>query len=125
MDRLISLEPSNSVAIRIEPGQKCYGLLTLRNVMYTMPVAFRLQALVKNRYTVRPQSGIISPLEKITIEIVYHLPPGSSLPTRSLIARTPSFCIASLYPEQPSKTLHPLLMPSLATGSQQRRSKSS
>ncbi|KAK9951661.1 hypothetical protein M0R45_007097 [Rubus argutus] len=80
MDRLISLEPSNSVAIRIEPGQKCYGLLTLRNVMYTMPVAFRLQALVKNRYTVRPQSGIISPLEKITIEIVYHLPPGSSLP---------------------------------------------
>ncbi|XP_021815307.1 ankyrin repeat and protein kinase domain-containing protein 1-like [Prunus avium] len=80
MDRLISLEPSNFVAIRIEPGQKCYGQLTLRNVMYTMPVAFRLQALVKNRYTVKPQSGIISPLEKLTIEIVYHLPPGSSLP---------------------------------------------
>lgn len=80
MDRLISLEPSNFVAIRIEPGQKCYGQLTLRNVMYTMPVAFRLQALIKNRYTVKPQSGIISPLEKLTIEIVYHLPPGSNLP---------------------------------------------
>ncbi|XP_068340740.1 protein VAPYRIN-like [Pyrus communis] len=80
MDRLISLEPSNFVAIRIEPGQKCYGQLTLRNVMYTMPVAFRLEALIKNRYTVRPQSGIISPLEKLTVEIVYHLPPGSSLP---------------------------------------------
>ncbi|KAM1078831.1 protein VAPYRIN-like [Malus sylvestris] len=80
MDRLISLEPSNFVAIRIEPGQKCYGQLTLRNVMYTMPVAFRLQPLIKNRYTVKPQSGIISPLEKLTVEIVYHLPPGSSLP---------------------------------------------
>ncbi|CAL8167448.1 unnamed protein product [Prunus armeniaca] len=80
MDRLISLEPSNFVAIRIEPGQKCYGQLTLRNVMYTMPVAFRLQPLIKNRYTVKPQSGIISPLEKLTIEIVYHLPQGSSLP---------------------------------------------
>ncbi|CAB4285848.1 unnamed protein product [Prunus armeniaca] len=48
--------------------------------MYTMPVAFRLQPLIKNRYTVKPQSGIISPLEKLTIEIVYHLPQGSSLP---------------------------------------------
>ncbi|KAJ0078503.1 hypothetical protein Patl1_22814 [Pistacia atlantica] len=54
MDRLISLEPSNLVAIRIEPGQKCYGELTLRNVMYTMPVAFRIQPMNKARYTVKP-----------------------------------------------------------------------
>lgn len=80
MDRLISLEPSNLVAIRIEPGQKCYGQLTLRNVMYTMPVAFRLQPVNKGRYTVKPQSGIIAPLGKLTLEIVYHLPPGSFLP---------------------------------------------
>lgn len=80
MDRLISLEPSNLVAVRIEHGQKCSGELTLRNVMYTMPVAFRLQPLIKTRYTVRPQSGIISPLATLTIEIVYHLPPGSNLP---------------------------------------------
>ncbi|KAL5770271.1 hypothetical protein ACOSP7_014425 [Xanthoceras sorbifolium] len=80
MDRLISLEPSNLVAVRIEPGQKCSGELTLRNVMYTMPVAFRIQAMNKTRYTIKPQSGIIAPLATLTVEIVYHLPPGSYLP---------------------------------------------
>ncbi|KAF8007479.1 hypothetical protein BT93_K1483 [Corymbia citriodora subsp. variegata] len=80
MDRLIGLEPSNVVAVRIEPGQKCCGHLTLRNVMYTMPVAFRLQPLNKPRYTVRPHSGIISPLQTLTVEVTYHLPPGSALP---------------------------------------------
>ncbi|XP_059669849.1 protein VAPYRIN-like [Cornus florida] len=80
MDRLISLEPSNVVPIRIEQGDKCYGELTLRNVMYTMPVAFRLQPMNKARYTVRPQSGIISPLKTVTLEITYHLPPNATLP---------------------------------------------
>lgn len=80
MDRLISLEPSSVVAIRIEPGQRCSGELTLRNVMYTMPVAFRLQPVNKPRYSVKPQSGIISPLATVTVEITYHLPPGSGLP---------------------------------------------
>lgn len=82
MDRLISLEPSNVVAIRIEPEQRCSGLLTLRNVMYTMPVAFRLQPMNKTRYTVSPHSGIILPLTTLTLEITYHLPPGSPLPHR-------------------------------------------
>ncbi|XP_044497967.1 protein VAPYRIN-like [Mangifera indica] len=80
MDRLISLEPTNLVTIRIEPGQKCYGVLTLRNVMYTMPVAFRIQPMNKARYTVKPQLGIISPLSTLTVEIVYQLPVGSNLP---------------------------------------------
>ncbi|MFS7989955.1 putative non-specific serine/threonine protein kinase [Helianthus anomalus] len=80
MDRLISLEPSNVVAIRLEQGQKCYGRLTLRNVMYTMPVAFRLQPMNKARYTIRPQSGIISPLTTVIVEITYDFPPNSSLP---------------------------------------------
>ncbi|KDP39668.1 hypothetical protein JCGZ_02688 [Jatropha curcas] len=79
MDRLISLEPSNLVAIRIEPGQKCSGELTLRNVMYTMPVAFRIQAINRSRYTIKPQSGIISPLATVTLEITYHILPGSSI----------------------------------------------
>ncbi|KAK7315552.1 hypothetical protein VNO77_34104 [Canavalia gladiata] len=80
MDRLIRLDPSNTVLIRVEPGQKCHGKITLRNVMYTMPVAFRLQPLYKTRYTVKPQSGIISPLATLTLEITYHLPQGSNLP---------------------------------------------
>lgn len=80
MDRLISLEPSNVVPIRIETGQKCSGELTLRNVMHTMPVAFRLQPLIKSRYTVRPQTGIISPLEKLTVEIIYNLEKLENLP---------------------------------------------
>ncbi|MBA0783840.1 hypothetical protein Gotri_001490 [Gossypium trilobum] len=48
--------------------------------MFTMPVAFRLQPVNKGRYTVKPQSGIIVPLGTLTVEIVYHLPPGSFLP---------------------------------------------
>ncbi|GKD57211.1 putative ankyrin repeat protein [Tanacetum coccineum] len=69
MDRLISLEPSSVVAIRMEQGQKCYGQVTLRNVMYTMPVAFRLQPMNKARYTIRPQSGIISPLTTLSVVV--------------------------------------------------------
>lgn len=81
MDRLIKLDPSNTVLIRVEPGQqKCQGTITLRNVMYTMPVAFRLQPLIKTRYTVKPQSGIISPLATLIVEITYHPLPGSNLP---------------------------------------------
>ncbi|KAK7336282.1 hypothetical protein VNO77_16818 [Canavalia gladiata] len=80
MDRLIKVDPSNIIPIRVELGQKCHGQITLRNVMYTMPVAFRLQPLIKTRYAVKPQSGIISPLATVTIEILYHLPQGSNLP---------------------------------------------
>ncbi|XP_073047692.1 protein VAPYRIN-like [Primulina eburnea] len=80
MDRLISLEPSNMVTIRIEPGERCCGSTTLRNVMHTMPVAFRLQPVDKTRYTIVPNSGIIPPLSTFTIEITYHLPQNSRLP---------------------------------------------
>ena len=80
MDRLIRVDPSNTVPIRVEPGEKCHGHVTLRNVMYTMPVAFRLQPLIKTRYTVKPHSGIISPLATVTVEIVHNLPQGSTLP---------------------------------------------
>ncbi|KAJ0966369.1 hypothetical protein J5N97_027507 [Dioscorea zingiberensis] len=71
MDRLISLEPSSQVCIRVEPGDKCSGELTLRNVMYTMPVAFRIQPERRDRYSVKPQSGIIPPLSVLKVEIVY------------------------------------------------------
>ncbi|CAN1123653.1 Protein VAPYRIN [Linum perenne] len=83
MDRLIKLEPSSTAAITIEPsGHKCSGVLNLRNVMYTMPVAFRIQPLNKNRYSIKPQSGIIPPLATQSVEITYILPPGSSLPDK-------------------------------------------
>ncbi|CAN1132279.1 Protein VAPYRIN [Linum perenne] len=83
MDRLIKLEPSNIAAIRIDPsGKNCSGELTLRNVMYTMPVAFRIQALNRSRYSIKPQSGVISPLAVQTIEITYLLPPDLSLPEK-------------------------------------------
>ncbi|CAL0299221.1 unnamed protein product [Lupinus luteus] len=45
-----------------------------------MPVAFRLQPINKLHYTVKPQSGIISPLATTTLEIIYYLPSGSILP---------------------------------------------
>ncbi|KAD5961569.1 hypothetical protein E3N88_13042 [Mikania micrantha] len=95
MDRLISLEPSNVVLIRIEHGQKCYGELTLKNVMYTMPVAFRLQPVNKDSYTVRPQSGIISPLTTLTVEISYSFNQRSGLP-RSVPYCDDSFLLHSV-----------------------------
>ncbi|KAJ0982577.1 hypothetical protein J5N97_010832 [Dioscorea zingiberensis] len=73
MDRLIILEPSNQVAVRLEPDRKSTGELTLRNVMYTMPVAFRLQPSNRARYSVRPQSGVIPPLATLKVEITYLL----------------------------------------------------
>ncbi|KAI3743365.1 hypothetical protein L1987_61072 [Smallanthus sonchifolius] len=45
-----------------------------------MPVAFRLQPMNKARYTIRPQSGIISPLTTVMVEITYDFPPNSSFP---------------------------------------------
>ncbi|KAK1287159.1 hypothetical protein QJS10_CPB19g01218 [Acorus calamus] len=77
MDRLMSLEPSNQVAIRVEPGQRSVGELTLRNVMYTMPVAFRLHPVHKSLYAIHPHSGVIHPLATVTVEIAYL---GQSLP---------------------------------------------
>ncbi|CAN1268242.1 Protein VAPYRIN [Linum perenne] len=83
MDRLIKLESSNIAAIRIDPsGKNCSGELTLRNVVYTMPVAFQIQALNRSRYSIKPQSGVISPLAVQTIEITYILPPDLSLPEK-------------------------------------------
>ncbi|PKU83576.1 Ankyrin repeat-containing protein [Dendrobium catenatum] len=79
MDRLVKLEPSNQVVIRIEPGQRCYGVLTLRNVMYTMPVAFRVLPLNQARFTIRPQTGILAPLSTLRIEITY-LPQQPTVP---------------------------------------------
>ncbi|KAG0483711.1 hypothetical protein HPP92_011795 [Vanilla planifolia] len=75
MDRLIGLEPSNRVTVRIEPGKRCYGCLTLRNVMHTMPVAYRLLPLNRPRFNVRPETGIIAPLATLTVEITYLPPP--------------------------------------------------
>ncbi|CAL9147959.1 unnamed protein product [Musa hybrid cultivar] len=80
MDRLINLEPSSQVVIRIEPTQKCCGELTLRNVMYTMPVAFRLDPVNRLRYAIRPRSGIIAPLATLLVEFTYLLPLDSPLP---------------------------------------------
>lgn len=75
MDRLIKLEPSNQAAIRIEPGQRCHGVITLRNVMHTMPVAFRLMPLNRARFAIRPHTGIIAPLAALKLEITYLPPP--------------------------------------------------
>jgi len=94
MDRLIKLEPSNTILIRVEPGQKCHGKITLHNVMHTMPVAFRLQPLIKTRYVVKPYSGIISPLATLTVEIIYHTP--STTTTTILHHSNDSFLLHSV-----------------------------
>ncbi|CAN1245782.1 Protein VAPYRIN [Linum grandiflorum] len=47
-----------------------------------MPVAFRIQALNKNRYSIKPQSGVIPPLAVQSVEITYILPSDSDLPEK-------------------------------------------
>ncbi|CAN1173262.1 Protein VAPYRIN [Linum perenne] len=44
-----------------------------------MSVAFRIQALNRSRYSIKPQSGVISPLAVQAIEITYLLPPDLSV----------------------------------------------
>ncbi|KAL9675449.1 hypothetical protein QQ045_003651 [Rhodiola kirilowii] len=80
MDRLISFDSSNPVPVSIEPGQRCTGELTLLSVMHTMPVAFRIQPIDRMKYTVRPESGIIFPLAKVKVEIVYQMATNMALP---------------------------------------------
>ncbi|KAG0468732.1 hypothetical protein HPP92_018060 [Vanilla planifolia] len=75
MDRLIKMEPSNEVVVRIEPGRRSFGVVTLRNVMYTMPVAFRLLPLNRARFGIRPRAGIIAPLSAVAVKITYLPPP--------------------------------------------------
>ncbi|XP_066386560.1 protein VAPYRIN-like [Miscanthus floridulus] len=71
MDRLVIPEPSNEVMVRVEPGRRARGELTLRNAMHTMPVAFRLQPAVRGRFAVRPHTGILAPLAAVTVEVLY------------------------------------------------------
>uniref|UniRef100_A0A7N0V3K9 MSP domain-containing protein n=1 Tax=Kalanchoe fedtschenkoi TaxID=63787 RepID=A0A7N0V3K9_KALFE len=96
MDRLLGLEPSNTVMIRIEPNDKCFGQLTLKNVMHTMPVGFRLEPKNTARYAVRPQSGIISPLSKLTVEIVYLSSPSAFLEEQDFIGGGDGFLLHSV-----------------------------
>jgi len=96
MDRLIKLEPSNTVLIRVEPGQKWQGKITLHNVMHTMPVAFRLQPLIKTRYLVKPYSGIISPLATLTVEITYLVASSTTTLPHSFPHSNDSFLLHSV-----------------------------
>ncbi|KAH9292452.1 hypothetical protein KI387_042362 [Taxus chinensis] len=77
MDRLLAVEPKE-VAIRFEEGQRCSGFVELRNVMYTMPVAFRVHPMKQKKYSVKPSCGIISPLRATSVEII--MQPQGQLP---------------------------------------------
>ncbi|KAJ0475700.1 hypothetical protein HanHA300_Chr13g0468581 [Helianthus annuus] len=94
-------------------SNKVKGRLTLRNVMYTMPVAFQLQPMNK--------AGIISPLTTVTVEITYDFPPSSSLPG-SLTIR---FCYIAWWflPGATLKTRHQPMIRCLLIGLLQERSK--
>ncbi|KAJ7143449.1 hypothetical protein O6H91_Y553500 [Diphasiastrum complanatum] len=77
MDRLLNIEPQE-VVLHFEVGRRCVGMFVLRNLMHTMPVAFKVQTTAPKKYGVKPPSGIVGPLGIASIEILYG--PHSDLP---------------------------------------------
>ncbi|KAJ7554440.1 hypothetical protein O6H91_06G140500 [Diphasiastrum complanatum] len=72
MDRLLAIEP-NELTIHFEAGRKSSGLLHVRNLMHTMPVAFKVQTTAPKKYVAKPSTGIIPPLGVTTVEITSSL----------------------------------------------------
>ncbi|KAJ7549694.1 hypothetical protein O6H91_07G063000 [Diphasiastrum complanatum] len=70
MDRLLRIEPEE-VVLHFEVGRRCAGMFILRNVMHTMPVAFKVLTTAPRKFGVKPPNGIIGPLGIATVEIVY------------------------------------------------------
>ncbi|XP_024520504.1 ankyrin repeat and protein kinase domain-containing protein 1-like [Selaginella moellendorffii] len=83
MDRLLVIDPKELV-FDFEIGQRCSSFVILKNVMFTMPVAFKITASSNagmansKKYTMKPSQGIISPAGRATVEII--LNPQQSLP---------------------------------------------
>ncbi|KAJ7543580.1 hypothetical protein O6H91_09G044100 [Diphasiastrum complanatum] len=77
MDRLLAIEPKE-VVMHFEVGRTCVGVFNLRNLMHTMPVAFKVQTTAPKRYVVKPPNGIIRHLGVAIVEIVCQ--PQSDLP---------------------------------------------
>lgn len=77
MDRLLIIDPQELI-IKFEVGEKSSATISLKNVMYTMPVAFKVQPNVPKRYTIKPTHGIIPPLGTASVEII--LNPQTELP---------------------------------------------
>lgn len=77
MDRLVIIEPKELV-LKYEVGEKSCASISLKNVMCTMPVAFKVQATASAKYTIKPTHGIIPPLGVVGIEIT--LSPQMELP---------------------------------------------
>ncbi|CAM6085493.1 unnamed protein product [Calypogeia fissa] len=69
MDRLVIVDPPD-VTMRVEVGKRSVGIVKLRNVMHTMPVAFTIQTSAPNDYTIRPPYATIAPLGVLTVEII-------------------------------------------------------
>ncbi|MCO5567323.1 hypothetical protein L7F22_021013 [Adiantum nelumboides] len=69
MDRLVIIEPKLLI-FKCEIGEKSCASFSLRNVMYTMPVAFTVQTSSPTKYIIKPPLGIISPLGSASVEII-------------------------------------------------------
>eukprot|EP00250_Pteridium_aquilinum_P030794 c42150_g1_i1 orf=223-435(+) len=68
MDRLIIIEP-NPLILKYEIGEKSCASISLKNVMFTMPVAFNVRTSSPSTYTIKPPYGIIAPLGVASVEI--------------------------------------------------------
>eukprot|EP00250_Pteridium_aquilinum_P033279 c5402_g1_i1 orf=1-2583(-) len=77
MNHLVHVE-EKEIIIDFELGRKCKTTVHLRNLMHTMPVAFKLQTTSPYKFLVRPSNGYIQPLAECTLEVI--LKPQQELP---------------------------------------------
>lgn len=71
MDKLLIVEPKE-LTIWFELGKKVHSELRMRNVMHTMPVAFKVQTTATKMLTLKPAIGIIPPLGSVAVDVVMH-----------------------------------------------------
>ncbi|KAI5077748.1 hypothetical protein GOP47_0007572 [Adiantum capillus-veneris] len=91
MPHLVHVE-QKEVIFKFELGQKCKSLLHIRNLMHTMPVAFKLQTTSPHKFRVRPPNGYVQPLSELTIDIILkpqqELPPSFPFSTEKFVLKT-------------------------------------
>ncbi|KAJ7549701.1 hypothetical protein O6H91_07G063600 [Diphasiastrum complanatum] len=71
MDRLLKIEPEQ-VVLHFEVRRRCAGTFILRNVIDTMPVAFKVETTAPKKYGVKPSNGVIGPFGIAIVEIMYY-----------------------------------------------------
>ncbi|KAL3699192.1 hypothetical protein R1sor_017214 [Riccia sorocarpa] len=95
MDRLLEVKQAE-VTIDFELRTKCRTRINMKNLMHTMPVAFKVQSTSPKMFSVRPPNGCIPPLGDFSLEVV--LVPQDELPESFPCTRENFFIKSAMAP---------------------------